>query len=80
MPRSASNAFEDRNRLSCFISADCMALTVVAFGTRTSKGSAFSSAIRINMMRTASETDTHRGQGCAGLFFDLFIHAHVNHG
>jgi hypothetical protein len=39
MPSNFTSA--DRNRLPCFLS-DCMALTVVAFGTRTSNRSAFS--------------------------------------
>src|SRR5689334_19486342 len=38
-------------------SAARMALTVVAFGTFTSKGSAFSAATRTRSMRTASDTE-----------------------
>src|ERR1700733_4181040 len=57
MPNSSNNAFVERNRLPCFLSAACIALTVVVFGTRTSKGSAFSAATRTNIIRTASETD-----------------------
>jgi len=34
MPRFSNNFLADRNRLPCFLSADCMALTVVVLGTR----------------------------------------------
>jgi hypothetical protein len=57
IPRSLKSASGVLNRFPSPRSAACIALTVVALGTLTRKGNAFSAATRTSRIRTASETD-----------------------
>jgi len=58
IPRTLNASDELRTLLPSFRSADRMALMVVALGTDTSNGNAFSAATLTSNMRTASETDS----------------------
>ena len=57
IPNSLRSALAEPCRFPFARSAARIAFTVVAFGTRTSNGNAFSAATRTSSMRTASDTE-----------------------